>query len=71
MKKSDDRKVEGCVVWTLAVLIGCAMIVIEVLVGQWLFGVFGWEFGFWKMLGILLAINFIFSGIRYHGNGKG
>ena len=70
MSKSD-KEMEGCVLWTVALIVACIALVLEVFVGQWLFGVFGWHFGFWKMLGILVAVNFIFGGIKYRGSGKG
>jgi hypothetical protein len=38
-----------------------AFLVVEVLVAQWLLGLFGWHFGFFTVLGIILAVQFLFG----------
>ena len=63
MNVSDGKLTECCVFWAIVVVLGCAMLALDTLIGQWLLGLFGWHFGFWRTLGIIMALHFILGGI--------
>lgn len=64
-EKYLNNVVYGCTAWIVTIFIVCVLLVLQVIVGQWLFGIFGWRFSFCKMFVILLAIKFVFGRITY------
>ena len=46
---------KGCAICIVTI----AFIAVEVLVAQWLLGLFGYRFGFWTVLGIVFAVEFL------------
>lgn len=48
----------------LVIITVIAFVAVEVLLAQWLLGLFGWNFGFWTVFGILIVIDILIGGRR-------